>query len=68
MSSTAVPPGNCVTHGYHGRVACPRCSTSAIPPAPLGQAVEIVTDLGLDPAEVVYAHGCLTTREALSRV
>lgn len=36
-SSTAVPPGNCVTHGYHGRVTCPKCSTSVIPPAPLAQ-------------------------------
>jgi hypothetical protein len=35
---TAVPPGNCPTHGYHGRTYCPRCSTSAIPPSPLGQA------------------------------
>lgn len=36
-SSTAVPAGNCVTHGYHGRVACPRCSTSTHPPLALSQ-------------------------------
>jgi hypothetical protein len=28
VSTTGVPPGNCVTHGYHGMVACPRCSSS----------------------------------------
>src|SRR5262249_24167272 len=35
VSSTAIPPGNCPTHGYHGCVCCPRCSSSAIPPARL---------------------------------
>jgi acyl CoA:acetate/3-ketoacid CoA transferase alpha subunit len=34
----------------------------------VAEAVEIVTDLGIDPAEVVYANGCLTTKEALSHV
>jgi hypothetical protein len=48
---TAVPPGNCPTHGYHGRTYCPRCSTSAIPPPPLGQAPSAASGLwsGADP-------------------
>lgn len=29
---TALPPGICGMHGYHGCVTCPSCSTSAIPP------------------------------------
>lgn len=31
--SSLLPLGNCGIHGYHGRVACPTCSSSAIPPA-----------------------------------
>lgn len=30
--STAVPPGTCVTHGWHGQPFCPRCSTSTLQP------------------------------------
>lgn len=28
----------------------------------VAEAVEIVSDLGLDPSEVIYANGCLKTR------
>lgn len=37
--NTAAPPGNCVTHGWHGMTTCPRCSSSAGPFTPLTQTV-----------------------------
>jgi hypothetical protein len=49
MSASAVPPGTCVTHGWHGMTMCPRCSSSAGPFTPLAPAVTVdartVTDL-----------------------
>lgn len=29
--TTALSPGVCGMHGFHGRVACPKCSTSTAP-------------------------------------
>lgn len=35
MSTSALPPGTCGTHGWHGMTMCPRCSNSAGPFTPL---------------------------------
>lgn len=50
-STTASPPGSCGMHGYHGCVTCPRCSTSAIPPARLSTPLPERTFNALQHAE-----------------
>lgn len=31
-SATAMPAGVCLTHGWHGATACPKCSTGPVQP------------------------------------
>ena len=59
--NTAVPPGNCVTHGYHGLAACPRCSSSTLPAAPIsaGQAHAAVSPFDLIREALRYAEAAL---------
>jgi hypothetical protein len=76
-SGTALPAGTCATHGYHGRVSCPRCSTSADQPPLLEAVVEEVLaeqdDSGVSPCFVhcgqaaCRALGCVRVYNARHR-
>lgn len=67
-STSAIPPGHCGIHGYHGRAQCPKCSTSALSLNPILSQPEHLSLPGLRAENAALRATVERQREALERI